>query len=204
MSEEPLYRELGRLCVEYSQLEGAVRLLLIDLAPNDDVVVRVLTHQQGFSALLRSLKGVLSYRTEDQEVLVVYRQLEKAMKWCQEGRNIYTHSAWFTQDPSIPYLRTKDGLAGKSGKFKSTWQSVGTDGIQELAKKIVHTRRGLAVFMIALQARGLINTFGDVGPDRDFEYPITYEGPSHSDLRTKPWEEDLEKRDAKLLAGVEE
>ena len=159
--EEPLYIAIGRLSVAFSKLEDQLKDLISALLSQDRRIGEIVTSKMAFSALCDLTKALFRHKVSDKELIDFFEELMPQIERCAEGRNTYIHSSWNTQEPLIPYIRSKL-KKGKTGELRDNWQAMGAGDILDLTECIEETEKGLFELLLHMSIKGVTNYLSDM------------------------------------------
>ncbi|MCK4640495.1 MAG: hypothetical protein KAU06_04085 [Candidatus Marinimicrobia bacterium] len=159
-----------------------MRDLICALLAQDKRTGEIVTCGMKFSAMCNLAKSLFVHKVDDEELREFFSELMPQVEHCGEGRNAYVHSSWYTQEPIIPYIRSKPKI-GKDGHFRDNWQAMGCGEINDLADLIDETAIGVFELLMHMQHKGMINflALGTTLPEELPRHFKTREKP------TKPW-----------------
>ncbi len=132
----PFYDALGRLMVNFSELEDALSLAIQSLLKTDPQTSVILTADLSFRAKVQ-MANVL-YRQRHIKYLDVLRELVALCFEAEELRNRITHSSWaYSRDPTL-FRRRKPSARTRSG-FRMAEENITPDKMMDVADFIAYT-----------------------------------------------------------------
>lgn len=179
---EYLHKALGRMTVAFSELEDRLKDLICALLGQDKRTGEIVTCGMNASALCDLTKALFVHKVHDDELLDLFGELMPQVEYCREGRNTYVHSSWYTQEPSIPYIRSKAKI-GKDKRLRNNWQVMGCSDINDLADLIRETATGVFELLMHMQQKGFTD-YLDLGMSLPENLPRHFKARKKP---TKPW-----------------
>jgi len=156
---DQLHRSLGHLSVAYAELEDRIKDLLAALIQQDRRTIEILTCRTSLLSLCDILNVLFPEKVADADLLEFFGELMPQVDWCRVERNKYIHSSWFTQEPSIPYIRSDPQV--RNGNFRDRWEAMGSGDIRDTAECVEETATGVFELIMHMQQKGLTDYLAD-------------------------------------------
>lgn len=170
------------MSVAFAQLENHLKDLICALLSQDKRTGEIVICGIKFNAMCTLTKSLFVHKVADPELRAFFSELMSQVEHCGEGRNSYVHSSWYTQEPTIPYIRSKPKIT-KSGQYRDNWQAMGLSEIQQLSELINETSAGIFELLMHMQGKGVISSL-DLGCDLPKQLPRHFKA---AKKLTKPW-----------------
>src|SRR5271157_3597542 len=136
-SQDEFYKALGRIVIEWSHLELAIKETIALCISDDQGLNDRVTANEPLPALLTLLNSLFGYRVGDSQELEHLKELRKVVDELAKKRNDLIHSHWFvaTINSEFRVRRDKVTKRGRAG-FEFELDTPTSDSLSKLIKDI--------------------------------------------------------------------
>jgi len=135
--DEEFLKEIGHITVSFSLLEDILRIFIIALLNESQVVGKAITAEVSFRGLKALAVTLFKEKVGENEDFVTLKKIIKKLNAIEKKRNQITHSTWGTEDQNPAMVtRIKDTAKANHG-FKCLFEEYTTDDLHKVGESML-------------------------------------------------------------------